>query len=125
MTSALIASLLVSSTPQARQVTLADGTVHTLHFKELPASVFRGYFNVLRGTDEAAKARALAELIASSLVNEDGTPALTAEQATLLKSPAEAAITEALMEVNGMGAKKADELGNASPTAASSGSGMH
>lgn len=114
--------LLVSPEPQARMVMLGDGSTHELHFKQLPAAHFRRYFTVLQSGDEARQSHAVAGLIADSLCNPDGTPALTVEEAALLTAPAERAITDALMDVNGLGKKKA-AVGNGLPPEAKSGSG--
>ena len=119
---ALAASLFVSETPTPRAVRLPDGSVHTLHFRQLPASAFRAFHAAVEKGD-AAQSRAVAKLIADSLCNPDGTPAIDEKQAAKLNAAAERAISDAILEVNGLRQKEDAELGNASPSAENSGSG--
>lgn len=109
--------------PQPRTVQLPDGSKHELHFKQLPASAFRGFFNAVARRNEEEQSQAMAKLIAQSLCTPDGQAALTAEQALQLTVAAERALTDAVLDVNGLGAKAEADLGNGSPGAESSGSG--
>lgn len=122
MMGALAASLFISDKPLARDVRLPDGTVHTLHFRQLPASAFRG-FRMAQDKGEPAQSRAMAKLIADSLCDESGAPAIDEKEAAQLNAAAERAISEAILDVNGLGPKEDAELGNALPGAASSGFG--
>lgn len=97
------AALFVSADVQTRTVTLPDGSEHALHFKQLPASEFRKFFYATQAKDEDMQSAAMAKLIAASLCNEDGTPALTFKQALQLTPAAEKAISEAVLSVNGLG----------------------
>lgn len=91
------AALFVSDKIHEKQVTLSDGSVHTLHFKELPAVEFRK----IHENDESS----MANLVAASLVDPDGKSAITVKEANKLKPSAMNAIVSAIMEVNGFGAK--------------------
>ena len=79
------AGLFVSDEPQLRKVMLGDGTVHDLHFLELPATEFARFGDRQRSEDEQTRVMALPNLIAASLCDERGKPALTAEQANALR----------------------------------------
>lgn len=114
---------MVRAEAQARTVQLPDGTKHELHFKQLPAAAFRGFFNAVARRNEEEQSRAMAQLIAQSLCTPQGEPALTVEQALQLTVAAERALTEAVLDVNGLGEKAEADLGNGSPGVASSGSG--
>jgi hypothetical protein len=98
-------SLFVSDVVHEREVKLPDGTVHTLHFKEIPAVEFRKFYNAEQSKDEDVQAASMARLIASSLCDPDGKASLTLAQAKKLKTVAMNAIAAAVMEVNGFGAK--------------------
>ena len=110
---ALDEAFFAAAEPLARDVTLPDGSVHRLHFRQLPAATFRKHFRQLDGDDEARQAQGMAGLIAASLCEADGSPAITPEQAALLKPAAERAIFEAILDANGMAAR-----GKAQPPAA-------
>lgn len=101
----LPAALFVSSEIQAHEVKLPDGSVHTLHFKELPAVEFRKFQLAEQSDDEDVRSSSIAKLIAASLVEPDGKPALTYKQALQLNGMAANAITEVILKVNGFGPK--------------------
>jgi hypothetical protein len=101
----LSSAFFASSEIQARVVELPDGSKHTLHFKELPAMEFRKFQIAETSEDEDVKAASLSKLIAASLVEPDGKPAITVKEAAKLNSAAANAIMAAIMEVNGFGAK--------------------
>lgn len=123
MLSALLPALLVKQHPVAREVTLPDGSVHTLHFKQLAAAEFRRFFQALQDGNHDAQSRAMAGLIAASLCDAEGQPGITEAQALLLTPAAERALSAAVMAINGLGKREDSDLGNASPSAANSGSG--
>jgi hypothetical protein len=106
----LDSSLFISEEVHEREVELPDGKKHTLYFKEVPASVFRKYGMAERSDDEEARAGSLSILIAASLCDKDGKPALSYERALQLKPAAATKLFEAVLDVNR--AKKEDE-GNA------------
>lgn len=99
-------SFFVSTEVQKRTVELPDGQKHDLFFKEIPAVEFRRFSLAEQSDDEGVKIGSIAKLICASLCNEDGTPAITFEQAMMLKaSPMNAIFSEVLI-VNGQGNKK-------------------
>jgi hypothetical protein len=98
-------SLFVSDAVHERDVTLPDGTVHKLHFKEIPAVEFRKFYNAEQSKDEDVQAASMSRLIAASLCEPDGKPAITVAQAKKLRTAAMNAIASVVMEVNGFGAK--------------------
>jgi len=99
-------SLFASGDVIERQVELSDGKKHTLYFKELPAVEFRRFTLAERSGDEERQVEAMGRLIARSLVNPDGTAAMTVEKALTLKPDAMNKISEAIMELNGLAAGK-------------------
>lgn len=96
----------VSTEIHQRDVTLPDGSVHTLHFKELPATQYRRFIMAERHADPDVRAASIVTLIAASMCDEQGNPAITLEQAALLRTAASSAIFEAVMDVNGKGLEK-------------------
>lgn len=104
----LDAALFISDEVQLREVTLPDGSTHTLHFKQLPAAEFRRFFMATQSKDEDQQAGAMAKLIAASLCDSDGKPAMTLKDALRLKPAAEKAISDAVLSVNGLGDKGND-----------------
>ena len=60
--SSLAASLFVSETIHPRTVKLPDGSEHTLHFKELPATVFRAFHLAEQSKDEDTQTGSMARL---------------------------------------------------------------
>jgi endoglucanase Acf2 len=93
--------LFVSTEVQEKKVTLPDGSVHSLYFKELPAVEFRRFAIAEQSDNDDIKACSLAKLISVSLCDADGKPAITFDQALQLKASAMTAIFEAMLEVNG------------------------
>lgn len=110
-------ALFVGDAVHPREITLADGTKHVLHFREIPSGVLR---RMQTGTgkpeDEDA---AISKVIAASLCLADGKDCITAEEAAKLKHGVRQAIALAIADVNGIGA----EVGKVSPPEATSGSG--
>lgn len=94
-------SFFVSEQIQEKKVKLADGSEHILYFKELPAIEFRKFALAEQSENEDVKAASVAKLVASSLCEPDGKPAITFEKALQLKASAMNAIFEAMLEVNG------------------------
>jgi hypothetical protein len=98
-------SLFVSDKIHQKEVSLPDGNKHTLYFKELPAVEFRKFAIAEASEDESVQANSMAKLIAVSLCEPDGKPAITLKDAQRLTASAMSAIAQAIMEVNGFGAK--------------------
>lgn len=93
----------VSDEIHERQVTLGDGSKHTLHFRELPVTEIRRFAMAERSEDEDVRAESASKLIAAGLCDPDGNPAMTVEQARRLKPKVANAIFTALMSVNNSG----------------------
>lgn len=98
----------------SEQIDLGAGPV-TMHFRELPATEFYACF--VQPAEGGQKVLSPAHLIAASLRNPDGSPAITAERAAQLKNRPFNAIFNAVLRVNG------ESGGNASPSAGNAGSG--
>ena len=98
-------SLFVSDKVVQKEVELPDGSKHQLWFKELSHVDFRKYLMAEQSDDDNIKAESTAKLIASSLCDEQGKPAVTLAQALKLNIAATTAITNAIMQVNGFGAE--------------------
>lgn len=113
-------AFFVSTTLHERPVTLPDGSTHRLHFRELSAAQVRGYQIAERSADEEVQAGAIAKLIASSVCEPDGTPAMTYDRARLLKPQAANALMAEILAINGMAA---DQAKKASPSGEPGGSG--
>lgn len=112
----LAPSFFVSTTIHPKPVTLADGTTHTLNFRELPGHEWVRFRMEQQSPDPEVAAKAVPRLIAASLCLPDGKPAITEEQAFELKAEPMTALMKAVTEVNTFNAKKP------SPSAAESGS---
>lgn len=102
----LPSALFVSSEVHAREVELPDGSKHTLHFKELPAVDFRKFQLAEMSDDDEVKAHSMARLIAASVVEPDGKPALDFKRASTLKPEMADKLVGVILEVNGFGKKK-------------------
>lgn len=100
-------SFFVSETVFERKVTLGDDEGHVLYFRELPHTEFRRFFDAERSEDEDIRAQAAAKLIAASLCDADGKPALTFKDAIRLKPTVAGAISEAILDINGLKKGKA------------------
>jgi hypothetical protein len=94
-------ALFVSDRIHEKEVELADGSKHILHFKELSAIEFRKFALAEQSEDNAVRAASMSHLIAASLCDPEGKPALTAQKAATIKPMAFNAIFAAIMEVNG------------------------
>jgi hypothetical protein len=104
-------AFFVSQTIHQKEVTLPDGSKHVLHFKEVPAADFRRYLLAERSNDQQERAESVHRLIAVSLCEPDGRPAITVERAATLKPAAAGALFSAVLEVAGM--RPGDQPGNA------------
>ncbi len=96
----LPASLFVSDKVHAIPVKLPNGEEHVLHFRELPQKVFRKFWDDGKAQSEDAHEIASARLISEAMCNEDGTAALTFEEACTLKPAADTQILKAVMSAN-------------------------
>ncbi|TMS58531.1 hypothetical protein MW7_007350 [Imbroritus primus] len=84
-----------------RTVMLPNGTEHVLHFKQVPAVEFRKFQLSEQSGDEKKQTESMARLIAASLCEPDGKPALTVEKALRLNTAATTALFAKVLEVNG------------------------
>ena len=105
----LPSSFFVSTELHIRNVTLPDGSVHALSFRELPAVEFRKFNLDEASDDENKRADSMYRLISVSLVNPDGSPALTVNEARNLKGAAANSLMEAILDVNGFAKEKKTE----------------
>ncbi len=95
-------NLFISEEVHERKVTLNKQEV-TLWFKEIPAVEFRKYFLIEQGDDIDKQSDNMARLISVSLCNEDGSKAMTLEQARKLKPNAMIELFKQVLEVNQQG----------------------
>jgi hypothetical protein len=109
----LPAALFRSDDLHRRDITLGDGSVHALHFREMTHAQEVKMRELAR-----SDADHVSYMIACSVVDESGNPALDEAQATTLKRGVRNAMVTAILDINGGGA----QLGNASPSVANSGS---
>lgn len=93
-------SFFVDGIAQKREVELPDGKKHNLYFKEASAIAFRKFRLAEDSTDPDVRAGSISILIAASLCNEDGSAAITIEQAHSLKAAPMAAIFSQVLDVN-------------------------
>lgn len=94
----------ISETIHEKEIELADGSKHVLHFKELPNTAFEKYAMWCSSADEDVVASASARLLAMGLCDADGKPAVTVEQAERIKRPVMQRMVKTLLDVNGYGA---------------------
>lgn len=106
-------SFFASPNAIPKNVKLSDGSEHLLHFRELPAIEFRRYRDAERSDDENTRIEAMARLIAASLVDEAGRPAITLVDAKRLKAAPMSAMWQAILEVNSATPEAAAVEGNA------------
>lgn len=112
-------SFFVSDQVHERKVKLGDEEEHALHFRELSHTDFRKFFDEENSEDEDVRMGAVAKIITASLCDPDGKPALTLKDAMRLKPIVANAITDQVLDINGMKKKR----GNGLPPEASNGSG--
>lgn len=108
----LPAALFRSDELHERPITLGDGTVHRLHFREMTREQEMKYRELVKADGDH-----VSYMIACSLCDADGTP-IGEEQAANLKRGVRNALITAILEINGSGAS----VGNGLPPAESSGS---
>ncbi|MFC0677527.1 hypothetical protein ACFFGH_06640 [Lysobacter korlensis] len=99
--------LLVKPEIHAREVKMPDGSTHTLHFKQISAADFRGYQLDEQSDDASVRTAAMQKLVAASLCEDDGKPALTATEYAQLTIEGLNALFPVVLEVGGFN-RKAD-----------------
>ena len=102
-------AFFVSETLHERSITLADGSKHKLHFKELLSTAFTSYHTDINSDDEDVRNSAAPKIIAAGLVDADGKPAVSAEKAAQLKPLVQGQMVRAILEVNGFGKKSGND----------------
>lgn len=111
------AAFFVSAETHQRDVTLADGSVHKLYFRELPTAMYRKFQIAEQSSDENVRAGSIARMIAASLCEADGSPSMSYEEAMTLKPNVANRLFEAVVSLDGVSDK-----GKALPPGATSGS---
>lgn len=104
--SRLEAAFFLSDTPVAREVALADGSVHAFYFRDLSARRWADYHSDITSDDQKISEGAQYRLIADCVCMPDGGDALTVEEAARLKAPVVAALRRACFEANGLTKKE-------------------
>jgi hypothetical protein len=104
---------------ETRQVELSDGSIHTLHFRQLTAAEMRRYYAAETSDNPETRANSVAVLIAAGLVEPDGKPAITEERARELNALASKGLVAAILDVCGLSKKEKKD----SPPEEPSGSG--
>ncbi len=97
----LPAAMFVSDEIIERDVTLADGSTYTFHFKALSHIEFNKWALALASKDESVRDQANSRLVQLSLVTPDGKAALTAAQADKIKPVVMRKLSDAISEING------------------------
>lgn len=90
----------VTEAVHMREVVLADGKKHQLHFREVSASVYEMAMVGMRSEDPKQREGGVPRLIAASLCTETGEPVMTTEQAATLKPAVSLALSNAAFEIN-------------------------
>lgn len=103
----LPSNLFLSGAVNKRTIQLPDGSQHELYFKEASSGVFRAYW-AAAGRDADEQELAAARLIVASLVNPDGSAAITVERAAQLRPAVVNQIIAHVLEVNGFVKPKAE-----------------
>jgi hypothetical protein len=93
-------ALFISATPIPQQVTMPDGSVETLHFRQLSAQDLAKLQEERKSPNADLRTQAQQRLIARCLCDESGGTVLTFEQARNLTAAGVAALLPAVLEVN-------------------------
>lgn len=88
-----------------KEIELADGSKHILHFKQLPNTAFEKYAMWLNSADEDVVSKASVRLLVMGLCDAEGKAVLNAEQAERIKPTVVKNMVKALFDANGYGAK--------------------
>ncbi|UXC34779.1 hypothetical protein [Cupriavidus gilardii] len=93
-------SFFTPSAVNKRTIKLADGTEHELYFRKVSSYDYSRFLAYAASKVPEERAEAAHVLVAASLCEADGKPALTVEKARTLKSEALDPLFAAAMEVN-------------------------
>lgn len=108
---ALPDSFFASPNLLERPVQLGDEK-HTVHFRELPALAFKEWREQENSENANVRHLAMTNLLVAGVCNPDGSPALTLDQAKLLKPVPMTSLVEALLDANGVTSKAKKQQGN-------------
>lgn len=106
---------LFTDTIHQETVTLADGSKHIMHFRELGVAEFRKYVKAEQSADEDVSFSAQAMLISMSLCDEAGASVLSIDRAKKLKPAVHRELLTIVMRINGgdqPSSKKGGKSGN-------------
>lgn len=92
----LPAAFFVSQDITEHPITLADGSVHKLRFREPSAKIMRRYYFTATANASDEFDSAVAEMISAALVDTEGAQVLTVQQALGLKFEVQAAMVNAI-----------------------------
>lgn len=112
-------SLFASDVVVERKVKLGDGKEHSIYLKEAPAVEFRRFQISESSEDPAVRVTSMFALVASSVVEPDGRPAMDVERAKTLRTPVLNAIVREIIAIN----SASDEAKKPLPPEANRGSG--
>src|SRR5688572_1104693 len=93
-------SFFASDKPIPRQVTMQDGSEHTIHFKELPAFELDRWRAAQHAEDRETRIDATAKLLVLSVCEPGGSAALTVNQVKALKPAPLTQLLKSVLEVN-------------------------
>lgn len=93
-------SLFISDTIHKKHVELPDGKQHLFHLRELPAAEFHVFINAQREEDPDRQADSWPRLIAKAVATPSGELVLSLDRARELKFSVQAALINAIREVN-------------------------
>jgi len=93
-------SLFVSDKVHHKDVQLPDGKKHLFHLRELPAAEFHVFINAQREEDPDRQADSWPRLIAKAVATPTGELVLSLDRARELKFSVQAALVNAIREVN-------------------------
>lgn len=98
-------SFFVSAKVHDKEVELADGSKHTVWFKELSAVAFRAFQIAEHSQDLDERISSMPKLIAASVCEPDGTLAMNLERAKTLKPEVMNKLVAAILEINNIGGR--------------------
>lgn len=99
-------SAFVSPDVVEKQITFGDGTVHPVHFKDPGHVVFTRFLQERGSDDEEIRSNCTSKLIAASVCEPDGQPALSFTAACKLKTKVANELVQAIFEIVGVATKK-------------------
>ncbi|WP_447639583.1 hypothetical protein [Pandoraea norimbergensis] len=103
-------SFFVSPEVVGKDVQLKDGSTHKLHFRRVSSYDYQRFLNCLRSPSIDDRGMAYHVLVAASLCDEDGKPALSLEKAKELEEGVLERLFAAALDLN---KRVEDEPGNA------------